>query len=82
MGLPVINTREDLDAIVGTPDHDVFMAYLQGSIYLLRRDELNKTWIAKEDKSTIERFRFSISDFPEAAPPELPAWVDQPDMTT
>ena len=30
MGSPVINTREDLDALVGTPAYDTFMEYLKG----------------------------------------------------
>lgn len=30
--LPTINTRADLDAIAGTPDHALFMDYLRGTM--------------------------------------------------
>jgi len=78
MALPVINTREDLDAIVGTPEHAEFMRHLRGS--MVRRQnvqtypegygqpghegpELDPVWQDVEDLSTIERFGFSRADF-------------------
>ena len=73
----VINTREDLDAIIGTPEHDVFMANLRGSM-LRKQDtqvypegynqpgyegkQLLPIWSDVEDLSTIQRFGFTKSD--------------------
>lgn len=71
----IINTRQDLDAIIGTPDHDAFMAILGGMLWRLERDDLAQTWKAVEDSSTIAQFGFTRSDFPNAVPPELPAYV-------
>lgn len=78
MALPVINTRADLDAIAGTPEHDEFMNYLRGTI-TYRRDmqaypedygqpsydgpTLAPVWQDMEDSSTIERFGFTKEDF-------------------
>ncbi|MDD2763492.1 MAG: hypothetical protein PHE83_05900 [Opitutaceae bacterium] len=31
---PVINTRADLDAIAGTPEHAAFVAALKGSLFI------------------------------------------------
>lgn len=72
-----INTREDLDAIVGTPAHEEFMALLAGS--MIRREDqadypegynepdysgdiIEPVWVEVEDLSTIERFGFTKSD--------------------
>ena len=74
----VINTREDLDAIAGTPEHAEFMQALKGS--MTRKQDvqvypdgynqpgyegpkLEPIWEDVEDLSTIERFRFTKSDF-------------------
>ena len=74
----VINTREDLDAIAGTPEHTEFMKALKGS---MRRKQnvqvypegygqpgyegptVDPIWEDVEDLSTIERFGFTKSDF-------------------
>lgn len=78
MVLPVINTRNDLDALKGSPEHDVFMAYLKGS--MVRRQNtavypdgygqpgyegpaVDPVWQDIEDLSTIERFGFTKQDF-------------------
>jgi len=78
MALPVINTRADLDAIEGTPEHAEFMELLRGS--MTRRQnvqvypegygqpgyegpELEPIWEDVEDLSTIEAFGFSETDF-------------------
>lgn len=75
---PVINTREDLDAIVGTKQHAEFMEVLKGS--MTRRenqaeypenyndpdyegDPIDPIWVDVEDLSTIERFGFTKADF-------------------
>lgn len=74
----IINTRADLDAIAGTPEHTEFMAALKGS--MTRKQDvqeypdgygqpgyegetLEAIWTDVEDLSTIERFGFSKSDF-------------------
>lgn len=75
MGLPSINTREDLDAIIGTPEHVAFMALLAGTLWRLEKDDTAQAWVAIEDNSTIERFNFTRADFPDAQPPALPEYV-------
>lgn len=74
----IINTREDLDAIAGTPQHEQFMEYLKGSIIKpvniqvypegygtteYEGESLEPIWVNTEDLSVIERFGFSKSDF-------------------
>lgn len=68
-----INTREDLDSLVGTPRHDEAMAMLAGTLWRLQKDDATKTWSAVEDESTIARFGFTRADFPNATAPALPA---------
>lgn len=75
MGLPSINTREDLDAIAGTPEHVAFMALLAGTLWRLEKDDTAQAWVAIEDNSTIERFNFTRADFPDAQPPALPEYA-------
>ena len=75
MGWPSINTREDLDAIAGTPEHVAFMALLAGTLWRLEKDDTAQAWVAIEDNSTIERFNFTRADFPDAQPPALPEYV-------
>ena len=75
---PIINTREDLDAIIGTPEHEKFMQMLKGS--MLRKqdvqvypegynqpdyegEKLNPIWEDVEDLSIITRFGFTKADF-------------------
>ena len=74
----VINTRADLDAIAGTPEHAEFMQALKGS--MTRKQDvqvypdgynqpgyegpkLEPIWSEVEDLSTIQRFGFSKADF-------------------
>ena len=74
----VINTREDLDAIKGTPEYDEFMIALAGSMTRKQDvqaypdnyndpdydgDKLDPIWEDVEDLSTIKRFGFQKSDF-------------------
>ena len=75
MGLPSINTRADLDAITGTPEHVAFMALLAGTLWRLEKDDTAQAWVAIEDNSTIERFNFTRADFPDAQPPALPEYM-------
>lgn len=78
MSSAVINTRKDLDAIAGTPQHDAFMAMLAGTLWRIVKDDAAQAWVAVEDNSIIERFGFARTDFPDAAPPELPAYSQPP----
>lgn len=74
----VINTREDLDALVGTLEHAEFMEKLKGS--MLRKQDvrvypddysqpgyddlkLEPIWEFVEDLSTIHAFGFEKEDF-------------------
>ena len=74
----VINTRADLDAIIGTPEHAEFMARLKGS--MTRKQDvqvypegyndpsydgpkLEPVWQDIDDLSTIEAFGFTKADF-------------------
>lgn len=79
MGLiPIINNREDLDALIGTPAYDQFVAYLKGS--MTRRQDaaiypdgygepgyegskIDPIWTDVDDLSTIKRYGFKKSDF-------------------
>ena len=73
-----INTRADLDAIKGTPEHADFMARLKGS--MTRREDqavypddynepdysgpkIDPVWADVEDLSTIKQFGFTKRDF-------------------
>jgi len=74
----VINTREDLDAIIGTQEHYEFMQKLKGSMQR-KQDvqvypegynqpgydgpKLDPVWEFVEDLSTIHAFGFEKSDF-------------------
>ena len=69
-----INSRSDLDSIKGTQDYDIFMNVLAGSIWSLAKDDEEETWKLVQDTSTIERFGFSLTDFPDPPKPELPVW--------
>ena len=74
----VINTREDLEAVKGTPEYDEFMIALAGSMTRKQDvqvypdnyndpdydgDKLDPVWEDVEDLSTIKRFGFQKSDF-------------------
>ena len=72
-----INTRADLDS--ASPETKaIFMSALAGTIYRLEKDDELKSWKATTDTTTIERFGFTLSDFPDAVAPELPVYVPQP----
>lgn len=77
MGLPSINTREDLDAFAGTVAHDAFMALLAGTLWRVERDDTAQAWVAIEDNSTIERFGFTRAAFPGAQSPALPEYLPE-----
>lgn len=74
----IINTREDLDALEGTVEHAEFMQLLEGSLWLIQRDDANRRFVAIEDNSVIDRFGLTRADFPNAQPPTLPTWTPPP----
>jgi hypothetical protein len=70
----IINTREDLDALKGTPSYGEFVALLKGSMSHKQDSQaypddynqpeyagevLEPIWIDVEDLATIERFGFT-----------------------
>ena len=74
----IINTRADLDAIAGTPEHAEFMTFLRGT--MTRKQDvavrpegygqpdyegevIEPVWEDVEDLSTIAAFWFVKSDF-------------------
>lgn len=74
----VINTRADLDKIIGTAQHAEFIQRLKGS--MTRREDqavypenyndpdydgpkIDPVWVDVEDLSTIQRFGFTKKDF-------------------
>lgn len=74
----IINTRADLDAIIGTPEHEQFMQILKGSMTRkqdvqvypegynqpdYQGEKLEPIWTDVEDLSMIERFGFTKKDF-------------------
>lgn len=74
----LINTRSDLDAIVGTPDHDAFITFLKGSIYRLEKDVAAKQWVVVADDTTIAKYGFTLADFVDITQPEVPEYVADP----
>ena len=70
-----INTRADIDLIIGTSKHSAVMALLEGTLWRVEKDDAAQVWVAIEDNSTIERFGFTRADFPSALPPVLPKYV-------
>lgn len=76
----IINSREDLESIKGTPEHEQFMQMLKGSMKRKQNmqvypegygmpdyegEELEPIWEEVEDLSCIERFGFKKEDFEE-----------------
>ena len=74
----IINTREDLDAVIGSPEHEQFMNILKGSMTRKQNvqvypegynqpdydgEKLEPIWEDVEDLSMIERFGFTKADF-------------------
>lgn len=70
-----INTRADLDALAGTPEHAAFMSALAGTLYRFEKDDSTKTWKVVQDVNGIERFGFALDDFANVAAPAPPLYV-------
>lgn len=74
----IINTRQDLDALIGTSEHEEFMNLLKGSMTRKQDtqvypdgynqpdyegEKLQPIWADVEDLSVITRFGFTKADF-------------------
>lgn len=74
----IINTREDLDSLLGTVEHTKFMRVLKGTMFRTvdiqtypegygtpdyKGEKIEPIWENIEDLSTIERFGFKKEDF-------------------
>ena len=65
----LINTRKDLDAAPAA-ERERFMLQLSGTIHKWRWNDTE--WEQYADTSTIERFGFTLDDFPDAPVPAEP----------
>lgn len=65
----LINSRKDLDN-APADDRTRFMAQLGGTIHKWRWNDTE--WDQYADTSTIERFGFTLADFPDAPVPPMP----------
>lgn len=78
MEKPIINTRADLDALAGTPEHAEFMRFLKGGMTRKQNVQvypdgygqpgyegpaLDPIWEDVQDLSTITAFGFVPADF-------------------
>ena len=78
LGRIIINSREDLDMLNGTPEHAQFMQLLKGTMTRRQNmqvypenygapdyegEQLEPIWQDVEDLSTIKRFGFAKKDF-------------------
>ena len=78
MEKPIINTRADLDALAGTPEHAEFMRFFKGSMTRKQNVQvypdgygqpgyegpaLDPIWEDVQDLSTITAFGFVPADF-------------------
>lgn len=74
--MTIINTRQDLDAIAGTGEHERFMQTLKGSLFAIRKDEVLKKWVAEESNDLIEQFGFTRAEFEPIALPQVPIYKE------
>ena len=74
MTLLIINTRADLDDLIGTEEHDLFMQHLRGSLFRLVKNDVAQTWEAVEDNTTIAHFGFVRTYFDNVVAPALPVY--------
>lgn len=77
LSLPPVNDRADLDAL-DPAARAAFLERLARSLWRLERDDAHQRWIAVEDPRAIERFGFTVDDFPNAPKPDLPDWTPLP----
>ena len=74
MALPIINTRADLDDLIGTEEHTQFMTHLRGSLFRLVKNDVAQAWEAIADDTTIAHFGFIRADFDNVVAPALPVY--------
>lgn len=67
----IINSRKDLDA---APEEvrNSFISALAGSINKYRWDGTD--WVLEQETAEIERFDFTLADFPDAPTPDKPTY--------
>lgn len=80
MALPVINTREDLDALQGTPEHFEFLRHLAGTLTQKRDTAIRPAdygrpeyqgplippqWTDVEDTTTAQKFGYTKTELLE-----------------
>ena len=74
MALPIINTRADLDGLIGTVEHNLFMQHLRGSLFRVFKNDVAHVWEAVEDDTTVNHFGFVRADFSNIVAPALPVY--------
>ena len=67
----IINDRKDLDA-APEEGRNSFISALAGSINKYRWDGTD--WVLEQETAEIERFDFTLAEFPDAPVPEMPAY--------
>ncbi len=67
----IINTRQDLDA-APSDVRDGFVSSLAAGINSL--SWVDGQWALQQNTATIERFGFTLADFPDAPMPEMPEY--------
>ena len=67
----IINNRSDLDAVPAEV-RKTFINALAGSINKYRWD--GSDWVLEQNTAEIERFGFTLSDFPDAPTPDKPTY--------
>ena len=74
MLFPVINTRADLDHLIGTDDYALIMTHLRGSLFRLIKNDAAQAWEVVADDTTINRFGFVRADFSDVVAPDVPVY--------
>jgi len=69
--MAIINSRADLDALEGAPEHAAFMQRLAGTIH--KWEWQGGAWVLVTDESAVARFGFAAGDFPDAPVPGMPS---------
>jgi hypothetical protein len=67
----IINDRKDLDAAPAAV-RERFMGGIASSINQWKWE--NGDWVLRQNATDIERFGFTVADFPDAPVPEMPAY--------
>lgn len=73
----MINSREDLEKIKGTPEYNQFIELLKSTLFHLVKDDVEKKWKVVEKNETTEKFGFTRSEFGVVKPPATPKYVEE-----